>query len=254
MEIRSSLQTAFDLLRPNRYGLKAYTLKDGKSHPFALILPGGGYQMVCSASEGAPIARALNRKGYHAFVVYYRCKDRAKFPAPMEDVRRAIQEIMDRAQKWHVEINSYSLWGFSAGGHLASYMGLTEEGLSGAGMPSPCAVILSYPVVTMGQLTHLESRNTLLGENPDSNMIERTSVEKNVSADAPPVYLWYGTADTVVNPENSEMLASALRQKKIPFVLRTYSDVGHGAGLGYGTNCQEWFDEAVSFWQNHMNK
>ena len=42
------LETAYDFWRPNRWGLKKYLIRDGKEHPFALIVPGGGYRMVCS--------------------------------------------------------------------------------------------------------------------------------------------------------------------------------------------------------------
>ena len=89
MKLPEMLQAAHDFWRPNRYGLKPYLVNDGKKHPFAVICPGGGYSMVCSFVEGKPFAQALNERGYHAFVVYYRVKRKALYPAPHDDLERA---------------------------------------------------------------------------------------------------------------------------------------------------------------------
>ena len=86
------LQAAYDFWRPNKYGIKPYLCKDGRKHPVAIICPGGAYSMVCSFVEGMPIAKALNKCGYHAVVAYYRTKKKARFPNPHEDLKRAITD------------------------------------------------------------------------------------------------------------------------------------------------------------------
>ena len=61
-------QTLRDVYRPNRYALDTrFVLRDGGTHPFAVICPGGAYQVVCSYIEGTPIARRLNELGISAF-------------------------------------------------------------------------------------------------------------------------------------------------------------------------------------------
>ena len=97
MTLSDMAQAAKDFWRPNQYGLKRYLIEDGKQHPFALICPGGGYGMVCSFVEGLPYARELNKRGYHAFVLYYRVKKKARYPAPQEDLERAIREVLAHA-------------------------------------------------------------------------------------------------------------------------------------------------------------
>ena len=70
-------QTLRDVYRPNRYALDTrFVLRDGGTHPFAVICPGGAYQVVCSYIEGTPIARRLNELGISAFIVYYRVRKR----------------------------------------------------------------------------------------------------------------------------------------------------------------------------------
>ena len=246
MTFREMLQAAVDFWRPNRHALKSFLVKDGKKHPFAVICPGGGYDMVCSFVEGLPYAKALNEKGYHAFVVYYRLKNQARYPAPHDDLEQTIQEILAHAAEWKLDTRCWSLWGSSAGGHLAASF-CTED----RGCPKPGALILSYPVITMGELTHEGSRDNLLGKPADPSMIDRLSVERHITADYAPTYVWCGTADQLVSPENSRMLANALEDNGVPYVFEQLENIGHGVGLGNGL---AWFDHAVQFWERMRQK
>lgn len=119
------------------------------------------------------------------------------------------------------------------------------------GLPKPAALILEYPVITMGGLAHRGSRKNLLGRRPTQDMIGLTSVERHITPDYPPTYVWYGGADHIVEPENSRMLAQALASHQVPCKLRMYPGVGHGVGLGTGLACEGWFDEGISFWERH---
>lgn len=245
MKICDFIRRKRDTLRRNRYELKPYLVKDGKSHPFALICPGGGYSEVCSFGEGRPFAEELNKSGYHAFVVYYRVKDKAKYPNPQDDLERAVREIFGNSERWRVETEGWSLWGSSAGGHLAaSYC--TEK----RGTPKPSALILVYPVITMGEHTHEGSRNNLLGKNPSREMIDKLSVEKQAGPDYPPVFAWYGTADDTVGTVNTEMLAKALERVSVTHKVEAYEGIGHGAGLAKGTAAEVWLSHAVEFWES----
>ncbi len=249
MNFSEFFQRIYDFHRPNRFALKPYLINDGKSHPFAVICPGGGYGAVCSFGEGRPFADELNKLGYNAFVVYYRTKKKARYPHPQEDLKRAIEEIFAHAKEWKLDTDNWSVWGSSAGGHLvASYF--TENW----GTPKPSALVLVYPVITMGEYTHKGSRDNLLGVNADAQMIEKLSVEKQVSSDYPPSFIWYGTADDVVAPVNTHMLADALKGVSVPCKIEEYEGIGHGAGLAKGTVAEGWFKNAVDFWMSQSNK
>ena len=58
-----------------------------------------------------------------------------------------------------------------------------------------------------------------------------------------------GTADELVDPENSRMLAAALREAGVPCRYERFEGVGHGVGLARGTAAEPWFDYALDFWQ-----
>lgn len=249
MKFKQMLQANKDYRHKNEYELVPFLINDGLKHPFALICPGGGYWMVCSFIEGIPYAEQLNRKGYSAFILYYHVKDRARYPAPQEDAARAIREIFSRAEEWNIDTDCYSVWGSSAGGHLAASFGTDEMGYKKYGLPKPGALILSYPVITMGELTHEGSRNCLLGKDPDSALIQKTSIENQITSDYPPTFLWYGDADCTVNPENSRMMDRALTEAGVEHEFIEYPGVDHGVGLGEGLACEGWLQQAVAFWE-----
>lgn len=237
-------QNMYDKYRPNKYELVPYLINDGKKHPFAVICPGGGYGMVCSAGEGKPFAEKLNNMGFHAFVVYYRVKKKAQYPNPQTDLKQAIDEVFAKAEEWKLDTANWSIWGSSAGGHLVASYCLEDWGTT-----KPTAIILCYPVISMGEYTHKGSRDNLLGKNPDEAMIKKLSVEVSANADYPPTYMWYGTADDVVHPLNSKMLSDKLTEFGIPCKIEEYEGIGHGAGLAAGTLAEPWFENAVEFWQ-----
>lgn len=254
MDVRQNVRAACDFWRSRTYCLKPYLIRDGKKHPFAIICPGGGYSMVCSFVEGAPYAEQLNKLGYAAFVLYYHCGRGARYPAPMDDLARAISEIFRRADEWGVETQGYSVWGSSAGGHLAASFGTPNMGYLHYGLPKPAALVLAYPVVTMGERSHDGSRKNLLGRGPSRLLVEQTSVEKHVHSNYPPVFLWYGEDDKIVDPANSRMLCRSLASNGVPYEIDAYPGVGHGVGLGTGTACEKWFGRAVHFWEkNRVN-
>ena len=118
------------------------------------------------------------------------------------------------------------------------------------GLPKPGALILSYPVVTMGEKAHVRCREFLLGENQTDQLIGFTSIEKQITADYPPTFLWCGLEDRSVDPDNSRMLADALGKQGVPHEFLTVADVGHGVGIGEGLACEGWFEKAVSFWES----
>ena len=224
-------------------------IRDGKKHPFALLCPGGGYAIVCSFIEGKPIARQLNEKGISVFILYYRVKKKALYPVPMDDLARAVKEIFARAAEYNIDTANYSIWGASAGGHLAASFGTENMGYPKYGLPRPGTLVLSYPVISMKrELTHMGSHDHLLGKKAGRDQELFTSVEQHITKDYPPAYIWCGEEDDVVSPENTTLLVHALTESGIPVEHDVFPGVGHGIGPGTGTSADGWIDKAVRFW------
>lgn len=249
MDLRFKIEKFFDERRPSNYELKKFLIKDGKKHPFALVCPGGAYGCVCSYVEGTPFMKELKKRGYAVFILYYRVREKAKYPAPQEDVARALRDILDHANEYGVETEGYSVWGSSAGGHLVASFGTENMGYIKYDLPKPASLVLVYPVITMGEKTHVGSRENLLGMHPTQELVDFTSVEKQVTANYPPTFIWCGDADQTVDPVNSHMLAAALEEKGIKYEFIEYPGVDHGVGLGKGLVCEPWFEKAVAFWE-----
>lgn len=245
-----SRQSMKDIFRANRYALDdRFVLRDGKMHPFAVICPGGAYQMVCSFIEGVPVAKKLNELGISAFIVYYRVREKARYPQPQDDLARAVREILERAEKYHVDPGNYSVWGSSAGGHLAASFGTNNMGYPHYDLPKPRAIVLIYPVISMDRdLTHLQTHDNLLGKRAICAMEQFTSVDRNVGPDYPPTYLWCGDADATVDSENTRRMAAALEQAGVPVRCEIFPGVDHGVGPGTGTAAEGWIRNAVDFW------
>ena len=246
-------QTLKDILRKNTGGIDdRFVIRDGKTHPFAVVCPGGGYSLVCSFIEGVPVAKRLNELGISVFIVYYRVRGKARFPHPQDDLADAVKEILSRAEEYCIDKDSYSVWGFSAGGHLAASFGTQNMGYLHYGLPKPRTIVLGYPVISMDPaLSHKDTHNNLLSKKADPSDEEFTSVEKHITDSYPPVYLWYSDADETVDPENSRLMEKALNEAGIPHICECFPDVPHGAGPGTGTAAEGWIAKAAEFWLRH---
>ena len=194
-----------DIYRRNQYKIDdRFVLRDGKTHKCAILCPGGGYTLVCSFIEGTPIARKLNAMDISVFIVYYRVRKKAIYPNPQDDLARAVREISAKADEYHVDMTDYSVWGASAGGHLAGSFGTTVMGYARYQLPKPGAIVLSYPVITLEKdLTHQGTRQNHIGKKADEKTARKYSVQTNVDAAYPPTYIWCGDADGTVSPENT---------------------------------------------------
>lgn len=252
MTLQTTLRRFLDKYHRGYY-IEKHIINDGKKHPVAIICPGGGYHWVCSFIEGLPYARKLNNMGYSAFVVHYNCGEGKEYPIPHDDLARAIAEIMAHSDQWHLDMKNYSLWGSSAGGHLVASFGTDSMGYKKYQLPKPGAIILSYPVITMYEKAHAGSRRYLLGNAPTSQMVEKASVERQITSDYPPTFVWHGLADQDVDPDNSRLLAKALAENKVEHRYTTFAGVDHGVGIGKGLPCEGWFECAVRFWENILH-
>lgn len=206
--------------------------------PLVLVCPGGGYRFT-SDREAEPIAVQFLAQGYHACVLRYSCAP-ARFPVALSQVARAIAEIRANADRWHVDPNRIVVVGFSAGGHLTASIGAfwdtdflaQRTGLTAEAM-RPNGLILCYPVITSGPGANQGSFDNLLGDDvSNAEMRARVSLEKQVTGNMPPVFLWHTYPDEAVPLENALLLMDALRRAEVPFEAHIYPEGRHGLALG----------------------
>ena len=110
-------------------------------------------------------------------------------------------------------------------------------------------MLLSYPVITMTEKTHKGSRNCLLGKKADAGLVGAYSVEKQVTADYPPSYVWQFDQDNMVPIDNTKLLVEKLKECKVKHQYETFPGTAHGVGLGIGTPAEGWLERAIEFWE-----
>jgi len=204
-----------------------------------IVCPGGGYGYLAKDHEGDQIARWLNSIGIQAFLLQYRIAPRYHYPAPVLDAQRAIRFVRAHAAGYHISASRIGIWGFSAGGHLASTTGTHfDSGDPQAADPvdrfssRPDFMILAYPVISFTTpYTHLGSMHNLLGEHPDPRLVESLSNETQVTAQTPPTFLFHTSEDHGVPAENSVLFYLALHKAGVPAELHIYERGPHGVGL-----------------------
>src|SRR5690606_8612373 len=104
-----------------------------------------------------------------------------------------------------------------------------------------------YPVVTLNRgSAHTGSRDNLLGENPDPEMVRKLSVEEAVTAATPPMLLIHGQADDAVPVENSILLYQALTAHGVSATMHLFEGEENGFGLAanhsWGRRLLEWLE------------
>jgi acetyl esterase/lipase len=204
-----------------------------------LVVPGGGYQFLALDHEGAQVAQWLVERGVAAFVLHYRIAPRYHYPAPIQDGQRAMSFLRAHAADYGVKPDRLGIWGFSAGGHLASSVTTHFD----AGQPDatdpvervsdrPDFAIFAYGVLSMeSEITHPGSRLNLLGPNPDSSLVEQFTNAKQVTRDTPPCFIFHTAADQVVPVLNSVNFYLALLRVGVPAELHVFEQGQHGVGL-----------------------
>jgi acetyl esterase/lipase len=222
-----------------------------------VVCPGGGYGGLAMDHEGYQIADWLNQRGITAWILRYRLGPHGyHHPIQRGDVLRAMRVVRHEAPSVGVDPDRIGIWGFSAGGHLAS----TAATHFDAGDPKaadpidrlssrPDFAVLCYPVITLEEpLTHIGSRNNLLGKDraEDRDLIALLSNERRVTGETPPTFIFHTVEDQAVPVENALKFFSALRAHGVnSSELHVYQTGRHGVGLAHS-------DPVLNSWPDRL--
>ena len=251
------------ILRISKVSVPGYAFfsagEDGTKKPCVIICPGGGYGILAAQHEGTDVAKFFNGIGVHAVVLKYRIPSAKhqehKEIAPLQDAQQAIFMVRKNAKKWGVDPEKIGIMGFSAGGHLASSLGVhyNDPKLNFKGKISlrPDFQVLIYPVISFGKYAHLGSRNNLLSPDTTTNLINYYSNELQVNAQTPPAFLVHAKDDKAVPIENAQMYLSALKEHGVAGELYVYEKGGHGFGMNNKTSDVKW-TELLTKWMQQM--
>lgn len=104
---------------PEKEDTGLFFFKGTPGEKFAVCNAGGGFAYVGAIQDSFSHALELSKRGYNAFALIYRPGARTA----CEDLARAISFIFEHAEELEVDTDGYSLWGGSAGGRMAAWLG-----------------------------------------------------------------------------------------------------------------------------------
>jgi len=211
-----------------------YLPKGVAKAPVVIAIHGGGWQ------GGSPAGYRhwgpyLAGNGYGMFAIKYRLAKPGIYPKAVYDVRSAIQFVRGKAAELGVDPDRIGLWGDSAGGHLAALTGLAADTYTAEYRSDPHAaaavnvktVVGFYGVYDMLAQWHHDQiarprdqiAEKFLGVSPmqnrklyfESSPISYATIDRNKAS----FMLVNGTADDIVDPEQSQQFWQALNQAGI---------------------------------------
>ena len=186
---------------------------------FAVCNAGGGFAYVGAMQDSFPHALELSKLGYNAFALIYR----PGAQTACEDLARAISFIFEHADELEVNTDCYSLWGGSAGGRMAAWLGTYgPKAFGGDDLPRPSAVIMQY------------------------------TGHSEYSEQDPPTFACVGERDGIADWHIMQRRLEAMSAAGISTEFHHYPGLPHGFGLGTGTAAEGWLNEATAFWEAQM--
>lgn len=192
---------------------------------------------------------ALLAAGFAVATIDYRHSKEAAFPAALHDAKAAVRWLRAYSSELGIDPHRVGIWGESAGGHLASLVGLTAdradlEGNIGVSIGSSAvsAVVDWYGVADLKTMPKFAAPPEVLAVIPATELVDPLDVflagadaatiadaspTSHIRSTAPPFLIVHGTADTVVPYTQSVLLERSLANAGVDARLQLVPGAGH---------------------------
>ncbi|OLY91868.1 Acetyl esterase/lipase [Cnuella takakiae] len=233
--------------------------------PLVIWVHGGGWLSNDKYADMGYMQKtiaAIINSGYALASIDYRFSTQARFPAQIQDCNAALAYLFNNAGRYQLDTSRFALMGFSAGGHLASLLGLSHNNrvpafyTSGARrMPAIKAVVDFYGpadlVLFPGSDSPQSPEGLLLGAAPLArpDLAKAASPISYVDKNDPPFLIIHGERDDMVAPKQSQLLRSWLQVSGVPSELIIVKDAPH---FGVQFDVEEVRGKVMQFLQQHL--
>ncbi|VTS01784.1 alpha/beta hydrolase [Tuwongella immobilis] len=209
----SGTELRLDFVRPSGDG----------PFPVVICIHGGGWQFG-SRKEYRDLQLNFAKMGIASASVQYRFAPKHRFPAPLDDVRSAMEHLRDSAATLRISPQQMAVLGGSAGGHLALLVaanppkGITVRAVLNFAGPTDLARFRATPngdraLKQAIQRDSADLLSDLLGTTDRTAAIYRdASPLAQLTAKMPPVFTIHGKADDIVPFEQAELLHAELKR------------------------------------------
>lgn len=211
--------------------------------PLVIFIHGGGWLSNDKYADIGYMKKTVAEiisSGFAMASIDYRFSTQAVFPAQMLDCNRAISFLYDNADKYGFDKTRFAVMGFSAGGHLASLVGLSKNNdIPAFFMPGTSksfsfrAVVDFYGpaelILFPGSNDSKSPEAILIGaaplERPD--LAKAASPVTYVDKNDPPLLIIHGEKDDLVSPNQSRLLSAWLKVSGVQNELIIVKDAPH---------------------------
>jgi acetyl esterase/lipase len=246
--------------RPNGYGV---IFVSGSGWQAPLNYGAVGLKEGQIALWGPPLLRA----GYTVFAINHRAAPRFHYPAPVDDVQRAVRFVRHHAQQFGIDPSRLGGVAGSSGAHLVGLVAM----LGVSGLPEDSDPVNREPatlqtVVLRAAPTDLRQSDQgavvsfmerLPNRTPDDEKVySAASPIVHVSSSSPPVLLLHGDSDDTVPYQQSVAMEAALRRVNVPVKLVRVAGGEHGPNFGTPgkphPQLPEVFEETVAWLDRYL--
>lgn len=220
----------------------------GDPAPAVLLVHGGSWKADGARWSMNGIARKLARRGYVVVNVTYRGVPDDRYPAPLEDLREAIRWMRRNAGAYGIDPRHIATYGFSAGGHLAALVALKD------GNPEKVeAIVAGSAPFDLTLYPGGDIVPKFLGgtQKEIPGLFREASPVNHVTRSSPPIFIYQGTDDDLVQPEHAVRMQAAYRKAGMNPEIHWMEGRSHVDGfLLSGTKV----DEAIDFLDGIMKR
>ena len=243
----SNVSYAHDTL--TRHLMDVYLPPNTKGNlPLIVFIHGGAWMLNSKYSDMGYMKNTVKSfidSGYALASIDYRYSTQVPFPAQIQDCNQAVEYLFEHAAEYKIDKNRIAVIGFSAGGHLASLMGLSNNnGVKAFYPPQGAPHFKIKCVLDFYGPANLE----MMASNPDTSVnnsqsplalllgdspIARPDLARNASPityidkNDPPFIIVQGEKDESVPNTQSKMLSSWLTLTGIPNELIIVPNAPH---------------------------
>ena len=190
---------------------------------------------------------------YAIFNLNYRLVNHGHlFPAQEDDVKAAINFIIDNAEEYQVNKKGFVLLGASAGAHLAllhAYKNAEKEVKAVINFFGPTDLLTMYKKPWHPLVPH--ALKMITGVTPDHNIdiYKQSSPINYITHTSVPTLIFHGEKDNVVHISQSDILKERLKQQGVAHEMIVYKNARHGWS---GASLTHSFNKIEEFLKAHV--
>ena len=200
--------------------------------PLVIFVHGGGWLSNDKYADIGYMKKTVAEivsSGFALASIDYRFSTQAVFPAQIQDCNRAVSFLYDNADTYGFDPQRFAVMGFSAGGHLASLMGLSNNDQVNAFFMTGTSQSFTFKAVVdfygpaelilfPGADDAKSPEGLLIGAAPLArpDLAKAASPVTYVDQDDPPFLIIHGEKDALVSPRHSQLLSAWLDAVNVP--------------------------------------